>query len=118
MRQPVLVLLVVGAFLHPAPSDSVDSHGEPALEDAMDALGRVLDYCERNYRVLNLDAVIGIRMVDGQLTVLLRRLRTGRVQAEPEQLQQIASLQERAAHLADRTLPELERQDKDYYTSK
>ncbi|XP_035694635.1 UPF0764 protein C16orf89-like [Branchiostoma floridae] len=51
-----------------------------------------------------------------QLTVLLRRLRTGRVQAEPEQLQQIASLQERAAHLADRTLPELERQDKDYYT--
>ncbi|KAI8501241.1 hypothetical protein Bbelb_213360 [Branchiostoma belcheri] len=188
MTQPMLVLLLIGTFLHPAPSDSLQSHPEPALEDAMGALERVLDYCEHNYRILNLDAVIGIRMVDDpaawshieipsltnaadaasnepqtkekrphsghlrtlqieipsggetprrvflhalaaddflqgfraicrnrQLTVLLRRLRAGRVQAEPEQIQQIASLQERAASLADMTLPELERQDNDYY---
>ncbi|CAH1273022.1 Hypp5030 [Branchiostoma lanceolatum] len=64
----MLVLLLVGTFLHQAPSDSVESPHEPALQDAMDALGRVLDYCEHNYRMLNLDAVIGVRMVDGECT--------------------------------------------------
>ncbi|KAI8501236.1 hypothetical protein Bbelb_213310 [Branchiostoma belcheri] len=113
---PLLPILLCAIFAYPAAcSGDLNKGPEPSLQDALDALGRVLGYCERNYRVLNLDAVIGIRMVDGQLTVLSRRIAAGRLPADPAQSRRVVELQRQAARVADLTLPQLQKTDPDYY---
>ncbi|XP_035694637.1 UPF0764 protein C16orf89-like [Branchiostoma floridae] len=115
MRLQLLLLLCTMIASPVTSSEDRGKEPEPSLRDALGALGRVLDYCERNYRVLNLDAVIGIRMVDGQLTVLSRRIEAGQLPADPSQARRVAELQRQAARVADLTLPELQKNDPDYY---
>ncbi|XP_078609942.1 UPF0764 protein C16orf89 homolog [Branchiostoma floridae x Branchiostoma japonicum] len=115
MRLQLLLLLCTMIASPVTCSEDPDKEPEPSLRDALGALGRVLDYCERNYRVLNLDAVIGIRMVDGQLTVLSRRIEAGQLPADPSQARRVAELQRQAARVADLTLPELQKNDPNYY---
>ncbi|XP_014661631.1 PREDICTED: UPF0764 protein C16orf89-like [Priapulus caudatus] len=74
------------------------------LDRSIDALHRALRFMQGNLQDLNLDAIIGTRIVSGQLRVLLGHHMKGVIQTDPmiaDVLSQIASLQLLAQNISD-----------------
>lgn len=93
-----------------------------ATKDVLDlvitALDRALLFFAKEYKKLNLDAVIGTRIVASQLKVLLRRLdvlHSRFSEVEPEVVEVLRDLQTAATVVSDSATPYIARTSPEYY---
>nr|XP_006824810.1 PREDICTED: uncharacterized protein LOC102801228 [Saccoglossus kowalevskii] len=112
-----LLLLFTGVKTESRGGQTGDDDGddvyEVVLNDVLVALNDAVNYVSQKYREVNLDAVLGLRMAEGQLSVLLERMETAETVPHIQEmtLERIRGLQEKMSFLCDITQPQLTKSD-------
>ncbi|XP_055876109.1 UPF0764 protein C16orf89 homolog isoform X1 [Biomphalaria glabrata] len=109
---------VTPAFLKPTNDQSPGTNStEYYLEKTFDGLDKVLQFFLREYRDVNLDAVIGTRIVEASLNMLLLQLNTSNLLAQlPHSfVHNIIRLRNMAREFSEDATPYIKRNDPEYY---
>ncbi|ESO87171.1 hypothetical protein LOTGIDRAFT_154673 [Lottia gigantea] len=94
-----------------------DKNVDPYLRPTLRALRFALEFLENEHKNVNLDAIIGTRIVEGQLKVLLRRIgeKYPNLKIPQDVLGEINELRLLAGQISDTALPYLAARDTRYF---
>lgn len=94
-------------------------YDETALDVVLTAMEKALEFMRSEAQNLNLDAIIGTRIVEGQLDVLLERLRRATNDSElpvsTATMQRIDVIRRAAGHVSDMATPYIREYQADYF---
>ncbi|XP_070580434.1 UPF0764 protein C16orf89 homolog [Ptychodera flava] len=117
MMLPTLSFIVLLSLLRsPAVSAtdlSTDREYEEILASVLDSLDNSVNYLSSQYRHVNADVVLGLRMAEGQLSVLLKRIENFKLVPPIHQVtfETMRVIHAKMAFLCDVILPELATSD-------
>ncbi|XP_067672737.1 UPF0764 protein C16orf89 homolog [Haliotis asinina] len=113
----VCCLLLFGVPASTQAKAVVNNDTDVLLDRTLSALGATLAFFSKEYRSVNLDAIIGTRIVEGTLNVLLRRLdRNSLLSSVPVgQVQQIKQLRDLARKVSGDATPYVAGATPNYY---
>ncbi|XP_064627220.1 UPF0764 protein C16orf89 homolog [Lineus longissimus] len=102
-----------------ARSSSGETKTDVLLVKTLDALDHVLEYLMDQHRNINLDAVIGTRMVEATFSNLIHHLETApkflRKSTVKNALKRITALRKKAEDVSEKSLPYIKKDTPDYY---
>lgn len=85
-----------------------NANGETYLKRTLNALENALDFFDEEVNHLNLDAIIGTRIVEGQLKVILERLDSGELKTTEDIEAQIRRVRRKADAVSDAATPNIQ----------
>ncbi|XP_060574645.1 uncharacterized protein LOC132732272 [Ruditapes philippinarum] len=112
MASVLLIICVLFLFLPLAKQDNIDKD----LQSVLQAVEKIIDFYERDYKNLNVDGLYGLRVLEGHLGALITKHGSGQLQhLKTSIVSQLKEMREKATKTCNLALEHVKKDGESYF---